>query len=277
MSRGVAFVAILRPPSHEVAVLPALDVRHVARSHRAGVIGCCASVRVLVDVTLRVRAGEIVGVCGAGGAGKSTLLLCAAGLLQPDRGEVRWFGAPAAWSARRERGVALVAADPPTHAFLTARQSLEYVIARDRSPLEVREAAEVRAALDRVGLARAGCRRLGALSPAARTRLALARALLERPRLLLLDVPLDATDARSHAATSLLLREIAAEGAACLVAARESGALRGIADRILTLVDGHAAGGAVDARPAERCRARRVAEAAPVAGRRSVDSPPWAP
>src|SRR5512132_1342763 len=137
MSCAAAHVAIVRPPSREVAVLPALDVRHVAKSHRAGVEGCCASVRVLVDVTLRVRAGEIVGVCGAGGAGKSTLLLCAAGLLKPDRGEVRWFGAPAQWRARRERGVAFVAADPPHHAFLTARQSLEYALGRDRSSLEV--------------------------------------------------------------------------------------------------------------------------------------------
>lgn len=64
----------------------------VRKSFRAGVPGCSITVRVLGGVSLRLRIGEVVGVAGAAGTGKSALLLCAAGLLQPDKGTVSWFG-----------------------------------------------------------------------------------------------------------------------------------------------------------------------------------------
>jgi ABC-type cobalamin transport system ATPase subunit len=64
----------------------------VAKRYVAGCDGCLASVTVLRSVDLAVRPGETVAVVGPTGAGKSTLLLAAAGLLTPDRGDVRWYG-----------------------------------------------------------------------------------------------------------------------------------------------------------------------------------------
>ena len=72
---------------------PALSLHHVVRRYRAGIPGCNASIEVLRDVSLEVRAGEIVGLSGAAGSGKSTLLLCCAGRLRPDGGTISWFGA----------------------------------------------------------------------------------------------------------------------------------------------------------------------------------------
>ncbi|HEU4642770.1 MAG TPA: ATP-binding cassette domain-containing protein [Gemmatimonadaceae bacterium] len=72
---------------------PVLLLDGVHKTYRAGIPGCCASARVLQGVHLRVAAGELVGIAGAPGAGKTTLLLCAAGLLRPDVGRVRWGGA----------------------------------------------------------------------------------------------------------------------------------------------------------------------------------------
>lgn len=80
-------------------MVAALELDSLAKSFHAGLAGCIASARVLECVDLRLASGEVVGVAGAPGAGKSTLLLCAAGLLRPDRGRVRWFGGDAAHAA----------------------------------------------------------------------------------------------------------------------------------------------------------------------------------
>lgn len=71
---------------------PALFLEGVHKAYRAGVPGCCATARVLQGVDLRVSAGELVGIAGEPGAGKTTLLLCAAGMMRPDLGRVRWGG-----------------------------------------------------------------------------------------------------------------------------------------------------------------------------------------
>jgi ABC-type Mn2+/Zn2+ transport system ATPase subunit len=70
----------------------ALVIRGLRKSFRAGVQGCHARATVLSGVDVDVRAGEIVGVCGAVGSGKTTLLLCIAGLLRPDAGVIRVCG-----------------------------------------------------------------------------------------------------------------------------------------------------------------------------------------
>lgn len=70
-----------------------LVVRGLRKSFLAGVQGCHARARVLHDVDIDVRAGEIVGICGAMGSGKTTLLLCLAGLLKPDAGRIAVCGA----------------------------------------------------------------------------------------------------------------------------------------------------------------------------------------
>jgi ABC-type sulfate/molybdate transport systems ATPase subunit len=70
-----------------------LVVRGLRKSFLAGVPGCHARARVLHDVDVDIRAGEIVGICGAAGSGKTTLLLCMAGLLKPDSGHVIVCGA----------------------------------------------------------------------------------------------------------------------------------------------------------------------------------------
>jgi energy-coupling factor transporter ATP-binding protein EcfA2 len=70
----------------------ALEMCGVAKRYVAGFGGCLASVTVLRSIDLVVRPGETVAVLGPSGAGKSTLLLAAAGLLAPDRGDIRWCG-----------------------------------------------------------------------------------------------------------------------------------------------------------------------------------------
>jgi len=69
----------------------ALELRAVTKRYVAGVGSCSIRAEVLRGIDLSVHAGESVAVVGGASAGKSTLLLCAAGLLRPDAGDVRWF------------------------------------------------------------------------------------------------------------------------------------------------------------------------------------------
>jgi ABC-type multidrug transport system ATPase subunit len=69
----------------------ALEVRALTKRYVAGLGSCSIRADVLRGIDLSVYAGEAVAVVGGASAGKSTLLLCAAGLLRPDAGAVRWF------------------------------------------------------------------------------------------------------------------------------------------------------------------------------------------
>ena len=71
---------------------PALEVLDLTKRFVAGAGSCLATAQALSRVEVVAYAGESVAIAGPGGAGKTTLLLCAAGLLTPDSGVVRWFG-----------------------------------------------------------------------------------------------------------------------------------------------------------------------------------------
>src|SRR5262245_56258661 len=74
---------------------PALSAHGVAKQFIAGGQGCRAQVVALRCASVVARRGEVIVLVGSPGAGKSTLLLCAAGLLRPDAGMLRWFGSSA--------------------------------------------------------------------------------------------------------------------------------------------------------------------------------------
>lgn len=98
-----------------------LSILALSKSFRAGTRACSAHVSVLRGVHLTLWPGEIVVLDGAAGSGKTTLLRCAAGLLRPDAGSIRWFGAR---SAPATRVVYAGALGRPTGALYA---SLEYV------------------------------------------------------------------------------------------------------------------------------------------------------
>jgi ABC-type cobalamin transport system ATPase subunit len=75
-----------------MGVFNALQLRSIYKRFSAGAGTCLASASVLRGVYLELNLGESLAIVGAPGAGKSALVLCAAGLLQPDSGERKWFG-----------------------------------------------------------------------------------------------------------------------------------------------------------------------------------------
>ena len=171
--------------------------------------------RALAGVSLELRAGTICGLLGQNGAGKSTLLGILATLLRPTSGEVRYGAVPHARAARDLRGtIGLVAHDSFLYADLTARENLR-LFARLYGLAE----PEARAAelIARVGLEAAQDRVVRTYSRGMQQRLALARALVHDPPLLLLDEPFTGLDRAAVEMLKELLVERRAAGAILLL------------------------------------------------------------
>lgn len=191
---------------------------------------------VLRNVSLRLRSGEVVGLVGGNGAGKTTLLRTAAGLVLPAEGEVALQGIPLRDldPADRDR-IGFLGDHPLLYPELTAVENLSFVT--DLAGLQVRR-RDLVAAVDRVGLAGREDDRVSTFSRGMAQRLAIARAVLLEPEVLLLDEPLAALDDSGRA---VLIEEIVAHrraGGATLLAFHDLAAGLPLCDRILILARG---------------------------------------
>jgi sulfate/thiosulfate transport system ATP-binding protein len=150
---------------------------------------------VLRDVSLHVPSGELVALLGPSGCGKTTLLRIIAGLELADRGEVLHEGEAVQGKSARDRNVGLVFQHYALFRHMTVAENVAFALRVRRRPQpEVR--ARVRELLDLVQLAGLERRFPHQLSGGQRQRVALARALATEPRVLLLDEPFGALDAR---------------------------------------------------------------------------------
>ncbi|HEX8954475.1 MAG TPA: ABC transporter ATP-binding protein, partial [Polyangia bacterium] len=152
--------------------------------------------RALAGVDLTLRAGEATALLGPNGAGKSTLVGILSTLVSPTAGSVRYGGADAASAAQPEddelRGaIGIIAHESHCYGDLTGHENLVF-FARLYGVPDAHAAAE--RLLARVGLRDAARRAARTYSRGMLQRLALARALLHRPRLLLLDEPFTGLD-----------------------------------------------------------------------------------
>lgn len=174
-----------------------------------------------------MAAGELVGLAGENGAGKTTLLKIVAGVVTPDAGDVQVAGS-IGFATGEDRSL---------YFRLTGRQNLEFFGA-----LHGLSAREVAGRVTELGepleLAPLLERRVAELSSGMRARLGLARALLHRPDLLLLDEPCKSLDARHAEAVHALLREQAARGGAVLFVSHDRAELADLAARAFVLAGG---------------------------------------
>ena len=191
--------------------------------------------RVLSKISLQCEAGEIVALLGSNGAGKSTLLSIAATLLDPSSGNVRYGGAVArAAGAELRARIGVLGHDLSIYPELSAAENLRF-FARVYGVSDVEGAVE--AALRRAGLDQRDdpC---GRFSRGMRQRLALERALLHRPRLVLLDEPFTGLDDAATEALRARLRELRTDGCIVLLATHDLETIDGLADRAVVLVGG---------------------------------------
>lgn len=148
-------------------------------------------VSVLHDISFTVPRGKVVAVVGVNGAGKTTLLSAIAGLVMPSRGAVRLDGADITTTPAHRRtslGLAMVPEGGRLFPFMSVRENLELgAYGRGARPALVQRMAEVMALFPI--LADRQDQLAGRLSGGERQMCAVARALMSRPRLLLLDEP----------------------------------------------------------------------------------------
>ena len=165
---------------------------------------------VLWDLELSLGWGEFLVLFGANGSGKTTLLRVLAGQARPDRGSVSLAGHDLKRqprSARRQVGV--VSHSGFLYDDLTCAENLAFY-GRLYSVTDLKE--RVAEALERVGLSHRADRRVRSLSHGMQKRLAIARAILHRPSVLLLDEPESGLDRQSVAALADLLKEWTGSG-----------------------------------------------------------------
>lgn len=194
---------------------------------------------VLRGVSLRVERGEAVGVVGRNGSGKTTLLRILATALRPTRGSGWVWGHDLVEEAARVREVVgMLAHEPGVYDDLTAAENLRFALRMAGLPADGRAIAEV---LEAVGLAREAGERVRGFSAGMRRRLALARLLARRPRVLLLDEPYASFDAAGVQVVNELARRTRDGGGAVVVATHDVARALGTLDRLLRLDDGRLA------------------------------------
>jgi ABC-type multidrug transport system ATPase subunit len=192
--------------------------------------------RALTRVSLTCVGGEIVGLLGPNGAGKSTLLAILSTLLAPSSGVVRYGTADARTAGPSLRArLGLLGHDLYLYPELTARENLEF-FARLYGLAGPRD--RVSQALARAGLAERADDMVSGFSRGMRQRLALERALLHTPRLLLLDEPFTGLDDASGQALVARLRGLRREGAIVVVATHDLDLAEGLLDKVAVLRDG---------------------------------------
>jgi heme exporter protein A len=192
--------------------------------------------RALSRVSLACRSGEVLGLLGPNGAGKSTLLSILGTLLAPSTGEVRYGDRTAseAGPALRAR-LGFLSHDLHLYPELTARENLEF-FARLYGVKAVSSCVD--AALARAGLTSRQADLVSGFSRGMRQRLALERALLHDPRLLLLDEPFTGLDDASVAALVARLQDLRAADRIVVVVTHDLDVAERLLDKVAVLKDG---------------------------------------
>lgn len=221
---------------------------------------------VLRGVDLTLSPGTVTALFGPNGAGKSTLVRILAALLRPGGGAVLWRGRPLARVAADYRAqLGVVGHATYLYGHLTAEENLRFYGRLYGVPDLGRRAGEV---LALVGLEREAREPVASFSRGMQQRLAIARALLHRPSLLLLDEPFTGLDQEGQRLLARVVGEFRDGGGAALLVSHDFAEAAGVADRYAVL-DGGRVAAAGDCRGWTAARlgeAYRRAVAAPAGG-----------
>jgi ABC-type lipoprotein export system ATPase subunit len=195
---------------------PAIVATGVTKTYRTS----AGPVTAVEDFDLTLEAGSLVALHGPSGSGKTAIVHLLAGWEQPDRGAISWpgvIGGAPSWSE--------VAVIPQTLALLDELTVVENITlplraADNRRP--PRLDAAMTEILERLGLAHLLERLVDQISVGEQQRVMVARALAVRPAVILADEPTGHQDDRNAGAIAILLLEAANQGAACLIATRQT-------------------------------------------------------
>jgi ABC-2 type transport system ATP-binding protein len=205
--------------------LKALDIDGLVKRYPTGV-------EALRGVSLEIEAGEFFGLLGPNGAGKSTLIHCTTGLAQPTAGTIRIFGHNAIEHYEQARlAVGLAPQEPNLDWFLTVEETLDYHGGYFGMPRRERR-RRARELLETFSLTDKRDERTRTLSGGMKRRLILARALMHRPRLLILDEPTAGVDVELRLELWHYVRRINEEGTTILLTTHYLEEAEQLCDRI---------------------------------------------
>lgn len=165
--------------------------------------------RVLDQVSFQLSKGEVLAVLGESGCGKTTLMRIVACLLAPDRGTMTLGGLTLSRLAPQRRGVVYLSQEPLLFEHLNILENIGFA-ARLRGETRAAVARSAQELLRAIGLDVYGSKRAWEISGGQKQRVAFARAIMARPRLLLLDEPFGSLDGSSRAAMQRLFSELCA-------------------------------------------------------------------
>ena len=210
-------------PSRPSAAPPAIRL--------SGVSKCYGERFALRSIDLDIAAGSTTVLLGPNGAGKSTLLGAVSGLTSPTEGEVAVPGRRTSGSGARGQGMGVVTHKTMLYDRLTGRENLEL-----HATLGGLSGERIGAVLELVGLQQAAEREVAEYSHGMRKRLALARALLQEPEVLVLDEPFSGLDPASQERLSQILDSL--HSTTVLFATHDTGKAAAHGHRLLTLEEG---------------------------------------
>ncbi len=193
---------------------------------------------ILHEIDLSISKGEVVALMGPNGAGKSTLLTCLAGTLRATGGEIRWFDCAGRCSAAAKRQIGFVGHETGLYGELTALENLMFA-ARMYGVDSPSERAQM--LLDEGRLEPMAHRRVAQLSQGIRRRLAIIRALVHEPLLILLDEPFASLDTDGSEWLERLFQQWRLAKRTVCLASHDIDQSRRLADRIIWLDGGRIA------------------------------------
>ena len=194
------------------------------------------SIAAVLDLNLRVNAGEVYGLLGPNGSGKSTTLKIILGLVSPTRGRTEIFGRDSSLVESRE-AVGFLPENPYFYKYLTAEETLRFFgkLCRLHGARLKKRIDEL---LDLVGLTDARNRRLGTYSKGMLQRIGLAQALINEPRLVVLDEPTAGVDPAGSRDIRNLIVDLKRRGITVLLSSHLLAQAQGICDRVGILANG---------------------------------------
>jgi ABC-2 type transport system ATP-binding protein len=211
--------------------MKALHIDNLQKRYSTGV-------EALRGVSIDIEPGAIYGLLGPNGAGKSTLIHCATGLAQPTGGSIEVFGHDAIGNyAEARQAVGLAPQEPNLDWFLTAEETLDYHAGYFGMPKRERR-ERAKELLETFSLTEKRDERTRTLSGGMKRRLILARAIMHRPQLLILDEPTAGVDVELRLELWHYVQKINQEGTTILLTTHYLEEAEQLCDKIAFIADG---------------------------------------